>query len=656
MTQATLEKSSTSAAPPTLWGKVAYGAIFTLIVPALLAVWAWLLPVNLPAVRWPVAGLSLAASGLLLVLGGMWALWHWGKGLPMNAYPPASFVRRGVYALVPHPIYTGFSLACLGVSVATGSAAGLWVIWPIATLGCVALVLGYEGPDIRRRFGTAAVTHRPIIHLPSATDAPANWMAVISVYVLAYVPWLFGYEATAALPLPPVTWSTYLPGEQNWPVYQNAELFYGSVYPLAILIPWFARRERDLRALIISGTAGTLIGLLCFLALPLTVVPRPFTPSNWLGELLAFERAADPSFVNALPSFHVMWALLIARLAATRGKIWTLVAYAWAIGVALSCIATGMHSVADVLAGGLLFVLVAHIGGAYRAVLRISERLANAFTSYRFGPVRVINHAVWSGLAAAVGVALASALAGGEWISIGLIWLCSVAGAGLWAQLIEGSPRLLRPFGYYGAIVGGLLGVLAAWATGCSPWLAMGAAAAAAPLIQAVGRVRCLVQGCCHGRAIEPAHLGIVVINPSSRVCGLGHLTGVPIHPTQLYSILGNLVIAVILLRAWAGGAGPLVITGFYLIFAGVARFVEEAYRGEPQTRHILRLPEYQWYAIVSLLIGIGLTLLPDTIATPAFIIRWPVLVAAGVAGLVTACAMSVDFPLSQRRFARLTG
>jgi hypothetical protein len=32
-----------------------------------------------------------------------------------------------------------------------------------------------------------------------------------------------------------------------------------------------------------------------------------------------------------------------------------------------------------------------------------------------------------------------------------------------------------------------------------------------------------------------------------------------------------------------------------YLILSGVLRFMEEAYRGEPQTRRLAGLPIYQW-------------------------------------------------------------
>ena len=39
--------------------------------------------------------------------------------------------------------------------------------------------------------------------------------------------------------------------------------------------------------------------------------------------------------------------------------------------------------------------------------------------------------------------------------SLAVVCRAVLVGAGVWAQLVEGSPALLRPFGYYGGVVGG---------------------------------------------------------------------------------------------------------------------------------------------------------------------------------------------------------
>ena len=115
--------------------------------------------------------------------------------------------------------------------------------------------------------------------------------------------------------------------------------------------------------------------------------------------------------------------------------------------------------------------------------------------------------------------------------------------------------------------------------------------------MQAIGRLRCLVQGCCHGREAAPK-VGIRYTHPRSRVTRLSPLGGVPVHPTPVYSMLANLVIGPILVRLWMLRAPLAFVVGMYFLLSGLARFVEEHYRGEPQTPSYGGLRVYQWLAI----------------------------------------------------------
>ena len=181
----------------------------------------------------------------------------------------------------------------------------------------------------------------------------------------------------------------------------------------------------------------------------------------------------------------------------------------------------------------------------------------------------------------------------------------------------------------------------------------MAAFAVAAPWTQAIGRLRCIVQGCCHGRPVE---WGIRVTNPHSRIVKLAGFLGTPIHPTPLYSILANVVIGAVLLRLRIGDAGAFLIAGLYLVLAGRSRFVEEAYRGEPQTIHSAGLPLYQWLAIASVVLGMLLIPLPGQSLAPLHAPTYWLLVSSLLWALVCCFAMSVDFPNSNRRYSRLTG
>ncbi|MEX0891547.1 MAG: hypothetical protein WEB88_05195 [Gemmatimonadota bacterium] len=71
-------------------GRILYGALFAVLLPAVL--WAWTRAtapaIGLPAYRSMAGGAALALVGALLMSAGMHALWRHGSGLPMNAFPP----------------------------------------------------------------------------------------------------------------------------------------------------------------------------------------------------------------------------------------------------------------------------------------------------------------------------------------------------------------------------------------------------------------------------------------------------------------------------------------------------------------------------------------------------------------------------------------
>jgi hypothetical protein len=109
------------------------------------------------------------------------------------------------------------------------------------------------------------------------------------------------------------------------------------------------------------------------------------------------------------------------------------------------------------------------------------------------------------------------------------------------------------------------------------------------------------------------------------------------------------------LARLWALGAPLGMILGLYLIFAGLHRFVEEAYRGEPQTPVVGGLRLYQWLSVVLVVAGAMTTSFPGGPAPDTgLVLSGPVLVSAAAYALLCCFAMGVDFPGSDRKFARL--
>ncbi len=588
-------------------GPVLYGALFVVALPAGLVLWARALDAHLalPIVHAPLAGGLVAVAGFAVWAAGVIEIVRRGDGLPMNAFPPVRYVSSGIYALVAHPIYAGWTMACAGVSVGAGSAAGFWIVTPAVAMGCVALVLGYERHDLRRRFGKPAIV-RPWLSLPPDADTPPRWSERIAIWGLALATWIVVSEWQWTRP---VDISAYV------------------VIPLAALL---APTRAGLRRYAIQGLVAG-VGL----ALARSVVPAS---GAWSG-------------------FHLMWAAFAADAIAARSRSWSLAAWLGVAGLAASGIVTGTQTMAGVSSAVIVWIPLRRPMASWRLVLDGTERLANSWQAWRIGPARVISHGVFAGLAAAVGVFVIGTLAGAASLAgIVVLAVSTLVGAGLWAQLVEGSPALLRPFGYYGGIIGGLIGAAIVATMGEPIGVMLGATAAAAPWVQALGRLRCLVQGCCHGGVTDP-RLGIRVTNAHSRVVTLAHLDGQPIHATQLYSIVGNVVLGLGLLGAWIAGTPVWFIAGAYLIGAGLARFVEEGFRAEPQTITWRGLPIYQYLAVASVLVGVAFTTWGGVAApSQAAAIDARVVIASLVIGAAYWFAMGVDFPESSRRFARLSG
>lgn len=635
--------------------KALYGALFVIAAPLLIISWAsWLEPefACMPMISSHAIGWGLLVPGFSLMALGMATIISNGNGLPMNAYPPENFVTTGVYSVIAHPIYTGFLLMVAGYFISNGSASGIWYLTPVATLLVLALYLGYERHDMLRRFGRRQSL--PALRLPPDSESIPLPADRLSAYLLVFLPWLVLYMAAEALIVTTGSVQTYLPFERGLPVIEWSEAIYAFAYLYIGVVPLVARRQSDLRRFMLSGLWATAIVIPSYFILPLAATARPFEPHTRLGELLMVERAMD-SPATAFPAFHVIWAFLAASLywrTLPRAKaLWILMALA----ISSSCITTGMHSLLDVAAGVALFFLFDCIVDVWDWLVGRAELIANSWRQWRLGPLRIINHGIYAGAAMFAGTLIVILLVGPAMIiGIAIVSALSLLSAGLWGQALEGGSVLSRPFGFYGGIFGGIGALGLIGLSGGDPWPLAAAFATAGPFIQAIGRLRCLVQGCCHGSVCEDTR-GIRFNVSTSRVNFVAGLRGKALYPVQLYSILWNLAIGVILIKLWLVGASDSLICGSYLILSGAGRFVEESYRGEPQTKILAGLRLYQWLAICSICIGVAATAMSTAKAMPAFEIDGPSLVIALLLSLIVFFAMGVDFPESNRRLSRLT-
>jgi protein-S-isoprenylcysteine O-methyltransferase Ste14 len=637
-----------------LTGKILYGLLFVLVIPFLLILWAKytgkIIKLPLPGNTYP--GYILLTAGGFFVFSGIQHLWKFGQGLPMNAFPPKKFVKNGIYAFMKHPIYSGAILTSFGLSVITRSASGFWLVSPLFTLMTIAYVVGFENERTKSLFGTQ--DYKPFLSLPDAVHEPPSWKERIFSYLLAFVPWLVIYEAFIFLGVPKDAITTNLSFEQHLPVWEFSEVLYSFTYLFVLLIPLVIKTKEQIRSFIMNSWFATVIAGLIYLVFPFIVKQRDFLPSSFLGNLIQFERSIDGE-MGALPSFHVIWAFITAKYFTGSINRYKWVWYMLAVLISVSCITTGNHSVADVITGFGVFLIVVCKQQVWNYIRLLTERLANSWHEYRFGPVRVLNHGFYGGAAGLAGTMLAGFFLGRQYAVAGfIVMIFVIIGAGLWAQIIEGSPKLLRPYGYYGGLIGGILGcILTSLIFSIDLSIILASFAMAGPWIQAIGRLRCLVQGCCHGRPSNEK-IGIHFTHPNSRVNKLSGLNGVALHPTQLYSICNNLVSGLILIRLNSLNMSAVFIVGIYLILNGLGRFVEESFRGEAQTPYWGGMRIYQWIAIVNILIGAFVTAIPH-IKTLTFQFNIESVFLAIATGVLVTIASGVDFPESNRRFARLT-
>ena len=99
---------------------------------------------------------------------------------------------------------------------------------------------------------------------------------------------------------------------------------------------------------------------------------------------------------------------------------------------------------------------------------------------------------------------------------------------------------------------------------------------------QAVGRLGCLLAGCCYGHPTD-VPWGITFTNPLA-AANVGTPLDVSLHPTQLYESIASLVILGVLLaleRRWRPFPGRTFWT--YLLLYPAVRFVIEFFRGDPR-------------------------------------------------------------------------
>lgn len=122
-----------------------------------------------------------------------------------------------------------------------------------------------------------------------------------------------------------------------------------------------------------------------------------------------------------------------------------------------------------------------------------------------------------------------------------------------------------------------------------------------------VGRLGCLLAGCCYGRPTD-LPWGITFTDPLA-AANVGTPLGVPLHPTQLYDAGAELLILIVLLLTERKGR---VFEGrtfwLYMLLYGISRFIIEFFRGDDRGV-ILGISTSQFVSVVVVPLAIAMLL-----------------------------------------------
>ena len=221
-------------------------------------------------------------------------------------------------------------------------------------------------------------------------------------------------------------------------------------------------------------------------------------------------------------------------------------------------------------------------------------------TLFELGPITVYSYGVLLAAAYLVGLKLAllrsrsRGLDANRVMDLGIYTIISaLVGAKLMLlvvdfQRLSGSPAdLLSLVRSGGVFYGGLLLAVpvALWYLRRHKMPVWGTCDAFAPGIalgHAVGRLGCLMAGCCYGRPTD-LPWGIAFTNTFAAI-NVGTPLDVHLHPTQLYESFAELIILLTLLGTEPRGHRfPGRTFWLYVLLYGMTRFVTEFYRGDPR-------------------------------------------------------------------------
>jgi hypothetical protein len=204
--------------------------------------------------------------------------------------------------------------------------------------------------------------------LPADQDAAPSTLERLRFVPYVIVPWLALYAFTSRVASHGTSFG--MDFESRLPIIGWTALFYQSLYVVILLAPWWVRTRRDLRRLMISSWMSMAVIFPFYWLVPSIAPRRPLLGHDWISHVLGLERTTFPP-VAAFPSFHVLWAIILARASKPRWIGWS-----YAAVIAFSCITTGQHYIADVLSAMVIAPAFAYPENMWKIQRRFTGRLA----------------------------------------------------------------------------------------------------------------------------------------------------------------------------------------------------------------------------------------------------------------------------------------
>ena len=155
----------------------------------------------------------------------------------------------------------------------------------------------------------------------------------------------------------------------------------------------------------------------------------------------------------------------------------------------------------------------------------------------------------------------------------------------------------------FGAILGGLLGTWIYCRIRKVQYAPLADLAAPGVILaQAIGRVGCIINGCCCGK---PNSWGVFYTHPDSDAIGCAPF-GTLIHPTQMYELFGDLLIFALLFWVFRGRLKPSgSLLALYLVLYSALTFTVRFWRADTQS-FAGPIQEGQLIAIVIFVLAAG--------------------------------------------------